>query len=471
MGAALTWLGPVGCRSVAESMLQHVDTRRSNGVEIWAACPWHVESSVGGAFSYNPEKDSAHCLSCGEAGDLVAVYAALLGLDDSAAFKEFRERFAPGAPLDIPHRAQERPRWVPVSAEPSPALWQERASEFVAHSVERLQNSPAHLDQLRAWGIDPDIAKICHIGLNDVDKSIPRPSWGLPELIQGDKKKKIWLPEGLVFPMFAHGRVVKIKIRRPNDAIARSGLELRYWEVPGSTKIFHRYGRDARVWAIVETERDAAMIWSRVRDLGIGCMATGGASKRPDAGSAAMLARAELILNALDGDHAGAENTARFWDREFPQAKRWPTPAAAGKDAGEAVATLDIREWITAGLPSHVLRVLERAKKPAHVAEQPSTTAPSKADQYVEWYLNVARELVRLTRGTPIMIDAANGMAVAPQSWSMVPENWSILLRVDELMLEVPAVDLLSEAWTAGNVPARALELALPRLERKMNRK
>lgn len=472
MGAALTWLGPSGCRAVAESILQQIDTRRSSGVEIWAACPWHEESSVGGAFSYNPDKDSACCLSCGEGGDIIAVWGALQGLDDAAAFREFRERFAPGATLDIPHRAPERPAWSPVAADPSPDLWQERASEFCAHSVERLQGNASALTQLEAWGITPDVAKICQIGWNDADKSVPREAWGLPELIQAGKVKKVWLPMGLTFPMIQHGRVVKIKIRRDNESIKKSGFDLRYWEVPGSTKIFHRYGRqDARVWAIVETERDAAMIWSRVRDLGIGCMSTGGASKRPDADSAAMLSRAELVLNALDNDHAGAQATARFWEREFPQAKRWPTPPSAGKDAGEAVGSLDIREWITAGLPSHVLRSLERAKKPPRTAPPAPELAPqSKAAQYLDWYMGIARELVRLTKGAPIAIDERTGMAVAPHTWSMQRENWDRLRKIDDLMRQVPAIDLFTEAWRSGNVPASALEQALPVLARKMSK-
>jgi len=468
MGAALDWLGVDGCRSVAERIMRDVDTARP-GVEVWAACPWHVEGTVGGSFSYNPENDSAHCFSCGEGGDLIAIYAALRDLDDVEAFKSFKSEFAPGAKSE-PRTpvAPVRRAWSPVATEPSPALWQERATEFVRHSAARLESNSEVLAQLATWGVGVEAAKSCMLGWNDEDKAVPRPSWGLESLVKDGREKKIWLPEGLVLPMLAHGRVVKIKIRRP---VARTsfGTDLRYWEVPGSTKMFHRYGRDSKVWVLVETERDAVMIWSKVRDLGIGAMALGGASKRPDAESAGMLLASDLILNALDYDQAGAVNSARFWDREFPQCKRWPAPPSKGKDAGDAFGGgLDIRSWVTAGLPSHVRRALDQRK------QQPLVTAPAqdvvvsgtKDEVYREWYLGTIREFLGLLKGSPISVDSSSGIAVAPQAWSMVRENWALLLRVDKLLREIPVMDLVIEAGGANfkSVSYRDLEMAFPKI-------
>lgn len=470
MGAALEWLGADGCRAVAERILRDVDDMRSSGREVWAACPWHVEGTVGGSFSYNPENDSAHCFSCGEGGDLISVYAALHDMDDAAAFKAFKAEYAPGA-VSTPKTPQApvRRAWVPAQAEPSPALWQERATEFVRHSCSRLETNHEVMAQLEAWGVQADAAKACMIGWNDEDKSVPRESWGMNPLVKDGKSKKIWLPQGLVLPMLAHGRVVKIKIRRPNESLQRLLPDLRYWEVPGSTKMFHRYGRDASVWVLIETERDAAMIWSKVRDLGVGTMATGGASKRPDAESAAMLRSADLILNALDSDEAGAVNSARFWDREFPQCKRWPSPPSMGKDAGEAFGEgLDIRAWVLAGMPSHVRRGLEARKQPAQPQPQPQEIAApgAKQEAYREWYLGTAREFLALIRATPISVDSSSGIAVAPQGWSTVPANWARLRRVDELLREVPVMDLVIEAGGASfkSVTYRDLESAMPKI-------
>lgn len=469
MGAALDWLGADGCRSVAERILCDVDDMRSSGREVWAACPWHTEGTVGGSFSYNPENDSAHCFSCGEGGDLISIYAALGDMDDVAAFKAFKAEFAPGAQSTAKTpQSPVRKVWKPVQAEPSPALWQERATEFVHNSAARLESNRAVMAQLEAMGVSADAAKACLLGWNDADKSVPRESWGLAPFVTEGKPKKIWLPEGLVLPMLAHGRVVKIKVRRSDEAMQRLLPELRYWEVPGSMKIFHRYGREAAVWVLVETERDAAMIWSKVRDIGIGAMATGGASKRPDADSAAMLFSTELILNALDADQAGAVNSARFWDREFPQAKRWPAPPSMGKDAGDAFgAGLDVRAWVLAGLPSHVRRSIETRKGPTVLA--PQEVAPrSKAAEYNEWFLGRCELFINSLRGTPVSISSSRGVTMAPMDWSLDPENWKLLRDLDAMLKEVPVMDLVLEAGGSsfGPVEIQDLEVALQKLAR-----
>lgn len=470
MGAALEWLGVDGCRAVAELILRDVDDMRSSGREVWAACPWHVEGTVGGSFSYNSQNDSAHCFSCGEGGDLISVFAALNDMDDAAAFKAFKAEYAPGA-VSTPKTPQTpvRRAWVPAQAEPSPALWQERATEFVRHSCSRLESNHDVIAQLEAWGVSLDAARACMVGWNDEDKSVPRESWGMEALFKDGKSKKIWLPEGLVLPMLSHGRVVKIKIRRPNEALQRLLPDLRYWEVPGSTKMFHRYGREASVWVLVETERDAAMIWSKVRDLGVGAMATGGASKRPDAESAAMLRSAELVLNALDSDEAGVVNSARFWDREFPQVKRWPAPPSMGKDAGDAFgAGLDIRTWLLAGLPSHVRRAIEQRKQNRLSQEAVAEIASPGADQedYRRWYLGKCVDFLSLLQGSPVLISSSRGVTMAPMDWSLKAENWALLRRLDVMLREIPVMDLIIEA--GGNefkeVDFRDLEAALPKI-------
>jgi hypothetical protein len=468
MGAALDWLGVEGCRAVAERILRDIDTSRPGG-ELWAACPWHVEGTVGGSFSYSPEKDLAHCFGCGEGGDIISVYAALRELDDVEAFKSFKSEFAanaksePRTPVALIRRA-----WVPVETEPSPSMWQERATEFVRHSAARLESNAEALAKLTEWGVSAEAARACMLGWNDEDKAVPRQSWGLEPQMKDGREKKIWLPEGLVLPMVAHGRVVKIKIRRPK-AETNFGADLRYWEVPGSTRMFNRYGRDAKIWVLVETERDAVMIWSKVRDLGIGAMALGGASKRPEAESAAMLRSSDLILNALDYDQAGAVNSARFWDREFPQCKRWPAPPHMGKDAGDAFgAGLDIRTWILAGLPSHVRRTVEQRKQNRLAQKAVSEIAApgTKEEEYRRWYLGMCDEFIGLMQNTPVMISSSRGVTMAPMDWSMDPNNWALLRRLESMLREIPVMDLVLEAggYEFKEVEVHDLEAALPKI-------
>jgi hypothetical protein len=140
-----------------------------------------------------------------------------------------------------------------------------------------------------------------------------------------------------------------------------------------------------------------------------------------------------------------------------------------GKDAGEAFGEgLDIRAWVLAGMPSHVRRGLEARKQPAQPKPQPQEIAApgAKQEAYREWYLGTAREFLALIRATPISVDSSSGIAVAPQGWSMVPANWARLRRVDELLREVPVMDLVIEAGGTSfkSVTYRDLKSALPKI-------
>jgi hypothetical protein len=438
MGKALEWLGADGCRQVAEAILDNIDTARSNGSELWAACPFHAEKSAGGAFSYNWEKDIAKCFSCGASSDLIGIYCALQGYDQdsSAGFREFRDEYAPDAPAMEPRTrtAPKKQGWAPRVTTAAPAKWRQRAEVFVQHSVERLEAAPEVQAQLQAWGITMETARACRFGWNDKDKAVPRSSWGLDELPnpQTGRPKKIWLPEGLVMPMYAEGRVVKLKIRRP-QAQTSWGADLRYWEVPGGENgRFHVYGRpDWNAWVLVETERDAALIWQSVRKNRVGAMGLGGAAKRPNADVEPILRRADVILVALDADQAGAENFWNFWRREFPAAIRWPAPPSMGKDVGDAApAGLDVAGWVSSGLPSHARKRLNRECETAQAARPRQVQVEVGEDGLT----GEVAEFVGLLRQYPLRVDPHYEQVLANSNWSGANrENWAIVRRADWL--------------------------------------
>jgi hypothetical protein len=362
-------------RVIAESLLTEVRGGRAD--EVGAHCPFHREQTPGGAFFYNFEIDAAYCHSCGANSDLVGIFNTARGRSaaDPDGCAEFVKTYCPeGGPKTLPrssNRPRERKVWQPREVEAPPALWREKAAAFVEHSVQRLQESPERLAELAAWGISAETALKCRFGWNDRDKWPPFTAWGLPreENAQG-KEKKVWLPEGLVMPAVRGGQVLKLKIRRPNP-VTPWGEMLKYWEVKGGANgLFHVYGNPLnRVWVVLETERDAALVWQHVHDLGIGAMGNGGASKRPGGHVADILTRARVILNAMDFDKAGATNSYRFWQEEYPVTVRWPAPPSMGKDVGEAVQNgLDIRQWVLDGLPGYVRRDLVSADIPVEVA-------------------------------------------------------------------------------------------------------
>ncbi|WP_051069544.1 hypothetical protein [Desulfovibrio oxyclinae] len=386
-------------RSVAESLLTEVVPYKAE--EIGSHCPFHAEQTPGGAFFYNFAMDSAYCHSCSQTSDLVGIFNVVHGRaeDDADGCREFVKTYCPeNGPVRVPStRRQERPRrqWHPGGVELPPKVWREKANLFVEHAVERLQDNPEQLAELERFGIDADTARACRFGWNDRDKWPPFSAWGLPkEMNDRGKERKVWLPEGLVIPAVREGEVVKLKIRRPNP-VTPWGENRKYWEVKGGANgLYHVYGSAAyRAWVLVETERDAAMIWAACRGLGIGAMGTGGAAKRPCGFVADTLRRAAAVLNAFDYDKAGAKNTYKFWEREFPNCLRWPAPPSMGKDAGEAFeAGLDLRGWVLEGLPGHIRRRLEQGvskqrepqRAPAVDSSAPKSDKPY-FEQVLEW--------------------------------------------------------------------------------------
>ena len=392
MSIALERLSAADRRAIAESLL--VDPRDHQGDEITAHCPFHSEKSPGGAFFYNYDKDLAHCMSCGQSDDLVGIYNAVSGraVADAEGCREFIREYCPenGARV-IPQRRQreQQPRrWEPGRADLPPGLWMERAAVFVEHSVERLQDNPEQLAELAAYGITAETAQACKFGWNNQDKWVPNPSWGLPEATNSmGKPKKIWLPMGLVMPAIRDGHVYKLKIRRPNPRTPW-GDDRKYWEVAGgANRLYHVYGRaTCWVWVLVETERDAALIWQQCRMDGVGAIGIGGASKRPCDHVAGLLRRARVVLNALDYDTAGASNTWNFWVREFPNSIRYPAPPSLGKDVGDAArAGLNVRQWVRDGLPGFIRRELDKpASAPAQTAPAPATSQPAPPTETAE---------------------------------------------------------------------------------------
>lgn len=423
---------------VAEKLLTGVLSR---GEELWAHCPFHSESTPGGAFSYNPETDVAKCFSCGEGGDLIRLFCAVRGydLDSKEGFKAFREEYAANVsdpPLDVLPERRKQQEWEPKKVTSAPVSWHEGAGRFVKNSCERLLKNRDVLSQLAALGISRETAELCKLGWNDKDKSVPRAAWGLPEILnkQTGKPKKIWLPEGLVLPMFDAGQVVKIKIRRPQEETSW-GAKLRYWEVPGGeNNRFHRYGKiDWKIWVLVETERDAVLVWQHVRQLRIGAMGTGGAAKRPSNLDAEILRNADVILLALDGDAAGIENSWKFWIQEFPQSLRWSVPQSMGKDIGDAVRDhgLDVLAWVRSGLPGYVLRRIDREVDAAQKSI-PKKVVPEKSADDLPEYVS---ELAGILTSYPIRANVKTGVPQVNQNWAKaVPERWEIFRRAAWLL-------------------------------------
>jgi hypothetical protein len=80
----------------------------------------------------------------------------------------------------------------------------------------------------------------------------------------------------------------------------------------------------------------------------VGVISMGSATNRPDARTHAVAAAADVLLCGLDNDPAGYAGL-RWWETHYPQARPWPAPF--GKDPGDSVKRVNVRQWILEGLP------------------------------------------------------------------------------------------------------------------------
>jgi DNA primase len=312
----------------------------THGGEYAGACP-----SCGGRdrFRVWPEEDGGRfwCRGCGKSGDAIQWVRDFRGLSFQEACAEL------GREPMTKHSQKMSPMGVKTSAmahkvKPLPSLkWQERAGAFLNVSPTGEKEA---LSFLRGRGLRDDTIRAAGLGRNPVDCYEDREAWGL-EPLKDDKGnvKKLWLPAGLVIPLWVAGAVHRLRIRR-------TAGDPRYVIVSGSDMrpmIFHP---ERKSLVIVESELDGLLVDQEVVDS-VGTVALGTAQAKPDAETERLLRGADILLIALDFDEAGARASWKYWLETYPNARRWPTPT--GKDPSDYFQQGgNVRGWIEAGLSS-----------------------------------------------------------------------------------------------------------------------
>ena len=149
MGKAQEYLSVNELDRIARELLVNPKGGAEGGM-FSANCPFHAENTPGDAFWYTPEDDSCRCYSCGNGGDIIDIFCAVNGYGEGSpeGFKAFFVRYCPdalkgGKQGERPIRKVSVPRkWEPRAKEPSPALWREKAREFVEkRNAEMLRNA------------------------------------------------------------------------------------------------------------------------------------------------------------------------------------------------------------------------------------------------------------------------------------------------------------------------------------------
>lgn len=379
MSLAVELLGAVECERIARELVDFGSQKSSCGFSI--ACPWHREESIGACW-YDPEKDSAVCFGCETRGDLIDIFCAVRGYPipcaggDTIGIKEFMQQYAPNAQLSHKKAVVARRHiesWQPKNSDIVPVDWQAGASEWVEKSHAALLANADLLAGLFKWGIMPDTVKACKIGWQHEDRFIKFTAWGLPFAANKNGRERcIHLPKGYVFPWFDEkGKLLgaKVRLAEPKKEIRDAqgkiiqNAEPKYKAITGGSGNFAMFGnRQAKIWVVTETERDAMLLWANLKVFGVSAMATGSASKRPDAQAHAALAQADVILNALDNDAAGARaswgfNPNKFaWNLTYAHCVRTPVPVECGKDVADLVNNIGVIEWFLASVPPYKLQ-------------------------------------------------------------------------------------------------------------------
>ena len=333
-----------------------------HGGEYHGPCP-----SCGGTDRFHvwPEQGdhgTFWCRSCKLGGDAIEYLMKVDGMTFPAACKEVGKELPELEEYQAPHfkrpaadAFQARTIAAPVDA------WVEHATKFADMAHEQLLGNQEQLDYLAGRGITLKSVIKYRLGFNPGEKGNDlykaREAWGLETLMDGDKKKKLWLPIGIVIPWFVDGILRRLRIRRPNDRRTET-FSLSYYLVPGSSMDTFITDYAAKAYVIIEAELDAIMIDEQAGDI-TGAMAMGNSTAKPTDQAFKLLTDCLHISNALDCDAKVSESGKYenaggvgwlWWPKHFPQVERWPVPV--GKDPGDAFkAGIDLREWIKAGLP------------------------------------------------------------------------------------------------------------------------
>ena len=463
MGAAKDHLGPESRRGIALQLLTHPVER---GREIWAHCPWHQESTPGGAFSYSPESDVAYCHSCQGRGDIIDLFATAQDMEQSQAFVEFMREHCPGA-LDratgpgarykrtpqMPEQGSTPTDWSPRDLHRPPQTWREKAGKVMTWGSEQLQQAPDIVEWLRKRGISEATAARFGLGWIPQDAYRERESWGVPaEHHKDGREKKLWIPRGLVIPYLRHGELQRLRFRRfQEDQLPR------YYILPGSGRApmwiqctASRPSHEAVV--VVEAELDGIMLHEQAGDL-VHVLALGSSSAKPnDPEVLAALDRSVSILLSLDFDQAGQKATA-WWQERYSAAEYWPVPQ--GKDPGDAYqAGVDIREWILDGLPP-VFHVDPGGAKQEGCSSSSRTDGPCSLGWQGEGEEGASvpspeasredtvQECARLMRklGVRVQVDSDGGLSLVehPQA---AQKFWDDCRRISELVFGDDAGEL-----------------------------
>jgi len=318
----------------------------TNGGEHAGPCPFCGGEDRFRIWPEETETGRAWCRSCGWAGDGIQYLIDY----HKMSFKDACNELSLDRPIKINQQPAAPKAFQPRTVSAPCSLWQQKAGAFLKYTQGCLFERPEILKWLHeARGLNDETIKAAGLGYNPEVVWREREQWGLePEISQKtNKPKKLWIPVGLVIPYQVNDIVTRLRIRRP-DADVVDSKDSRYIIVSGSAAGAMILKGNSKACVVVESELDGLLIAQDAGDLAQ-VIALGNAQSKPDTTAHEILTGAAQILCSLDSDQAGIKASWAFWNKTYPQVKRWP--CVGGKDPGEMILTgISIRMWAEAGL-------------------------------------------------------------------------------------------------------------------------
>ena len=312
---------------------------------VWKGpCPWCGGSDRFSIYPFDGDDGHYICNQCKKSGDPIQFERDFHGLSFEDAIEKLgiKHKFENTKPAKKEKKDPTPKPWEPRIIEPPPALWIEKATQFVFTAYKHLLSGHGkpHRDYLNSRGISNDTIKKARLGYNPAAAQYSYESFGLqPETDRSGKTKSIWIPPGIIIPYFdTAGTLRRIRIRNAENFAKNPYVLL----TGGSTEYFiYPEFIPGRPTIAVEAELDGWCVWQAAGDF-INVVAVGNNTTRPDETAHDILTRSSRVLCSFDNDDGG--RTEYAWWKDHLNADWWGTPR--GKDPGEAfVLGVDIRTW------------------------------------------------------------------------------------------------------------------------------
>ena len=294
---------------------------RCGGEDRFVTWPEHPSDAIGGKYL---------CRGCAaEGGDGIQFLRDFMGMSFQDACRELGTDMS-----EQKNVRQEKPAvvWTPKEERLPSAGWQRRGLAFLAECTAHIESGLGR-EYLEKRFLSIETARRFRIGWNPADRYEVPEAWAIdPWFNSKGNLGKLYLPAGLVLPVFRKEGLAAIKIRRRDWVKGDSWPK--YHAVKAGGNAFLVLGKPGLSVVVVESEIDAFLIAQDAASL-CSVVALGSAGNKPDTKTAAFLRQSPQILFALDFDEAGMRPWS-WWKENFPAVTAWPP--AEGKDIGDMVA-------------------------------------------------------------------------------------------------------------------------------------